>query len=278
MSFNGMSMDHPTRTIIEEKNTKGLGRFVFQHPEGSFALTPASMITLEAVFQHQALLFGKGIDWGCGTGCLAITAGRVEKVTQVIGLDICAENICAARQNIKDNSVEGKVEVELSDSYVPRTSLGRQKMEAYRQQTHFVLANPPASQGDDGFGYRRSVLRGARNYLEKGGVVFLSISYQYGKTRIADLSRQIQGYAYGGLLSSTGWVPFDLQRPELFRCLETYVEEERRGGSEYQFQDPQAGEVESWMNAEEALAYYQRTGRSPFSKWQTHLFNFEGET
>jgi SAM-dependent methyltransferase len=271
-----MTMDHPIRTIIEAKYTNGLGKFIFQHPEGSFALTPASMITLEAVFQNQALLFGKGIDWGCGTGCLAIAATRIAKVTRVIGLDISRENIRAARQNIKENHVEEKVEVEQSDSYVPRTSLGRQKMEAYRQQAQFVLANPPASQGDDGFEYRRSVLRGARSFLKKGGVVFLSISYQYGRQRIDDLSRQIRGYAYGGILSSTEWVPFDLQRPELYHCLETYVEEERRGAIEYQFQDPDAGDAESWMNATEALTYFGRTGRSPFSKWQTHLFTFEG--
>ena len=269
-------MDHPARTIIEEKYTNGLGEFVFGHPEGSFALTPASLTALEAVFRNQDLLFGKGIDWGCGTGCLAIAAARIAKVTQVIGLDISMENIRAASQNIRENSVEGKVEVELSNSYVPRTSQGRQKMDAYRQDAQFVLANPPASQGDDGFEYRRRVLRDARSYLKKGGVVFLSISYQYGMQRIGDLTRQIRGYAYGGPLSSTGWVPFDLQRPELYHCLETYVEEERRGGIEYQFQDPNAGDEESRLNATEARGYFGRTGRSPFSKWQTHLFTFEG--
>jgi SAM-dependent methyltransferase len=270
-----MSMDHPTSTIIEAKYTHGLGKFIFHQPEGSFALTPASMTALEAVFQNQARLCGKGIDWGCGTGCLAIAAAHIERVTGVIGLDISRKNIRAARQNIQENGVEGKVVVELADSYVPRSGLGQKKMEAYRQQTQFVLANPPASQGDDGFEYRRMVLRGARAFLKKGGVVFLSISSQYGKKRIEDLSRKIQGFAYGGLLSSTGWVPFDLQRPELQRCLETYVEEERRGGSEYEFKAPDAGEEDAWMNAHQAMMLFRKTGRSPYSKWQTHLFIFE---
>lgn len=273
--FRMRTMNNPISTTIEEKETCGLGKFVFQHPEGSFALTPASRITLEAITQNQNLLFGKGIDWGCGTGCLAITAARIESVIRIIGLDISEDNIRAARQNICANHVEGKVEVEISDSYAPKTSSGRQKLETYRKQTQFILSNPPSSEGDDGFEYRRIVLRDARSYLKEGGVVFLSISYQYGKKRIDTLAQQIKGYSYGGILSSTEWVPFDLQRSDLFHCLETYVQEERRGGSEYQFQDPEAA-GESRMNAEEAFACYQRSGKSPLSKWQTHLFIFEG--
>jgi len=262
-------------TIIEEKYTNGLGKFVFQHHEGSFALTPASMITLEAIYQNQNLLFGKGIDWGCGTGCLAITAARIEKVAQIIGLDISEANIREARQNIRENNVEEKVEVELSDSYLPQTSLGQHKLEEYKKQTQFILANPPSSKGDDGFEYRRIVLRDGRSYLQGGGVVFLSISYQYGEKRIDSLAEQIKGYTYGGILSSTEWVPFDLQRSDLLHCIEMYAEEEGQRGIEYQFQNPETAE-ESIMNAKEALAYYQRTGKSPLSKWQTHLFNFEG--
>jgi hypothetical protein len=269
-------MNTPVRTAIDEKYTNGLGKFIFQHHEGSFALTPASMISLQAIYRNQHLLFGKGIDWGCGTGCLAITAARIEKVIQVIGLDISEENIREALQNIKDNDVETKVELEVSDSFVPKTASGRQKMETYRKQTQFVLANPPSSEGDDGFEYRRIVLRDARSYLKKGGVVFLSISFQYGKKRIDKLTQQIKGYAYGGILSSTEWEPFDLQRSDLLYCLETYVEEERQGGDKYQFHNPEIANVESLMNATEAFAYYQRTGNNPLSKWQTHLFNFEG--
>ncbi len=267
-------MNSPISTTIEESNTNGLGKFVFQHPEGSFALTPASRIVLQAITQNQNLLFGKGIDWGCGTGCLAITAARIEAVTRIIGLDISEENIRAARQNIRANSVEGKVEVEPSDSYAPKTASGRRKLDAYKKQTQFILANPPASEGDDGFEYRRIVLREGRPYLKEGGVVLLGISYQYGKKRIETLAQQIKGYTYGGTLSSTGWVAFDLLRSDLFHCLETYVEEERRGGIEYQFQNPDVA-GDSRMNAEEAFAWHQRTGKSPLSKWQTHLFIFE---
>jgi methylase of polypeptide subunit release factors len=181
---NKSPMNNSMSTMIDEKYTNGLGRFVFQHHEGSFALTPASKIALKAVYQNQHLLAGKGIDWGCGTGCLAITAARIEKVSQVMGLDISEENIREARQNIRDNNVEGKVEVELSDSYAPKTLSGHRKLEAFKKQTQFILANPPSSEGDDGFEFRRIVLRNARVFLQERGVVFLNISCQYGKKRI----------------------------------------------------------------------------------------------
>src|SRR5205823_10925354 len=42
---------------------------------------------------------------------------------------------------------------------------------------------------------------------------------------------------------------------------------------EYTFQHPEAPE-ERGMNAVAALVTYQKTGKSPLSKWQTHLFVF----
>ncbi len=267
-------MKSPNSTTIQAKDTNGLGNFIFQHHAGSFALTPASRIALEAIYQNQPLLSGKGIDWGCGTGCLAITTARIEQVTRVIGLDISNENIRQARQNIHNNHVEGKVEVEPSDSYEPKTSSGTRKLAEFKNQTQFILANPPSSEGDDGFEFRRVVLRYARPFLKVGGVVLLNISYQYGEKRIEQLTEEVKGYTYGGILSTTGWVPFDLTRPDLFHCLEAYVQEERRGGFEYHFQNPEI-DVEFRLNAQEAFTCYQKTGKSPLTKWQTHCFIFD---
>jgi hypothetical protein len=142
-------------------------------------------------------------------------------------------------------------------------------------QTDFILANPPSSEGDDGFEYRRMILRDARQYLVVGGVVFLSISYQYGQQRVERLSQQIPGISYGGVLTSTDWVPFDLQRSDLLHCLEVYANEESRGGLKYAFLDPEIAGVS--MDAQAALERFRRAGLSPLTKWQTHLFRFVGE-
>jgi hypothetical protein len=138
---------------------------------------------------------------------------------------------------------------------------------------YFILAIPPSSEGDDGFGYRRIVLRGARTFLMPDGKVFLSVSFQYGLKRVERLCQNAPGFVYGGILSSTDWVPFDLSRPDLLHCLQMYADAEHRGGLEYTFRYPDGQHDES-ISARTALAHFEKTGRSPLSKWQAHLLNY----
>lgn len=271
-----MNDQQNNKTFLSAEMTAGLGEIVIHHPPGTFVVTPASRIAIQAVCQYQHLLFGKGIDWGCGTGCLAIVAARIDTVQQVIGLDISEANLDVARQNALDNGVDSKVTFIRADSYVPYAELDRHQLATFEGRTCFVLANPPASEGDDGFEYRRLVLQGAPNYLVKGGVVFLSISSQYGQRRVDQLTQQITGFVHGGVLSSTHRVPFDLQRADLFQCLERYAQEERRDGWKYSFRSPEMANLDSVMDAQAALSYFQRTGKSPQMKWQTHLFRYIG--
>ena len=72
-----------------------------------------------------------------------------------------------------------------SDSYAPFADDDRRSLESLKGRADFLIANPDSSEDDDGFGYRRTVLLGAREYLRGGGRVFLSISYQYGQPRIS---------------------------------------------------------------------------------------------
>ena len=262
-------------TALNADATGGLGEIHIFHPPHSFVLTPASRIAIQAIGNCRHLLAGNGIDWGSGTGCLAIAAAKVEKVKRVTGLEISALNVEVARQNAILNGVEEKVEFFVSDSFMPFAEADRQSLETMVRQTHFVLANPPSSEGDDGFEYRRLVLTEARQYLVTGGVVFLSISYQYSQQRVERLSQQIPGFSYGGVLASTDWVPFDLQRSDLLHCLTLYAEEEGRGGSKYVFLNPQFPNV--YLDAQAALVCFRRAGLSPLTKWQTHLFSYVGE-
>ena len=103
--------------------------------------------------------------------------------------------------------------------------------------------------------------------------MFLSVSYQYGQQRVERLCQDVPGFVYGGVLASTDWVPIDVARPDLLHCLDLYAAEERRGGVPYTFKNPDRTEDEP-MNAQAALANFHRTGQSPWSKWQTHLFEF----
>jgi hypothetical protein len=253
---------------------RGLEEIRIAHPPNTFAVTPASLIALQAIARNQQLLRGTGFDWGSGTGCLAIAAARILAVEKVIGLEIAEENVAAARRNAILNGVDGKTTFLLSDSYAPLAPGDRSLLNAFAGQTDFILANPPASDGDDGFGWRRRVLSGARGFVRAGGRVFLSVSSQYGRRRVAALCEEIPGFAYGGVLASTEWGPFDLRRADLLQCLRQYAIEEARGGLEYTFNEPGAKQ-DAKINARAALAHFDSTGESPLMKWQTHLFGMK---
>ena len=54
-----------------------------------------------------------------------------------------------------------------------------------------VLANPPASSGDDGFGFRRLILREAAGVLEPGGLLVMQwLSYYTGPGPIPERVRE----------------------------------------------------------------------------------------
>jgi len=252
--------------------TRGLGDLEFIQPPRTFALTPASVTALRAVFDHQDSLSGSGLDWGSGVGCLAIAAARIPRVTSVVGLEITAENVLAARDNAARNDVEAKVEFLRADSYAAATAARGEVMAGLQGTTRFVLANPPASSGDDGFGWRREVLRGARDFLVDGGVVFLSVSLQYGNRRIEGLEKDAHGFRHEGVLASTDWAPFDLTRPDLLTCLRLYAAEETRGGCPYEFHRGEAPGSSEPLSASGALLRFEETGQSPLTKWQVRCF------
>jgi hypothetical protein len=113
-----------------------------------------------------------------------------------------------------------------------------------------------------------------RVFNERGAIVLLNISYQYGPERVRELSGPASGYRHLGLAAGTDWVPFELTRPELLDCLHIYDHEEENGGNRYAFMEN--GGNRSVLDAREALRLYTSTGASPLSKWQTHIFQYLG--
>lgn len=250
----------------------GLGDVRIQHPPGTFALSPASLISVQAIVANQALLKGIGLDWGTGSGCLAIAAARIADVFHVAGLDISETSVAVARENASWNAVSDKTSFFVADSYSPLNCRDRRSLDSLAKRVDFVISNPPASEYGDGFGFRREVLKGARKYLAADGVVLLGGSSRYGQ-RARRLCDEVPEFSYGGVISSTGWVPFDLARPDYLRYLKQYAAEEERGGLDYRFQcnAVHAGEP---INARRALALFVATGIRPFMDWQMHLFTY----
>ena len=266
-----IARDGSGETVLADADTRGLGTLRIRHPPGTFALTPASRITVAAVGAERDRLAGDGIDWGSGVGCVAIAAARIHGVDAVLGLEIRPENVAAARANAAANGVADAVRFFRSDSFVPAEPEGRRALAALEAQADFVVANPPASTGDDGFGWRRDVARGAVAYLRPGGVLLVQVSSQYGLERVRSLEEEGPGLRYDGVAATTDRVPFDTGLPHLLRNLETFAAAEAAGWPGYAFGWPDEGGT---ISATEALKRHRETGLSPLSRWQVQRFVF----
>ena len=98
------------------------------HPEGAFVPTPASRIALEAIAAHADRFRGRGLDWGSGSGLLAITAARLAGVEEVLGLELDPRGVAAARENARRNGAADNVRFVESDSYDPVHADGRRAL------------------------------------------------------------------------------------------------------------------------------------------------------
>lgn len=260
----------PNLTEIPVPSPLGPEPIRIHHPEGAFVPTPASLIALEAIAAHQGRFRGRGLDWGSGSGLLAIAAARLAGVKEVLGLELDPRGVAAARGNARRNGAAEKVQFVESDSYHPVSEEGRRTLARFDGSTDFMIANPPSSSPfGDGFEMRRVVVRGAVRYLTPGGLLLLSVSSQYGEGRVAGLLRETPGFRHDGVGASTGLVPFDMGRPDLRRDVRTYAREEERGGLTYAFSNPR--NPEKPMTAIEARSHFRATGESPLSRWQSHL-------
>src|SRR5262249_45210488 len=96
------------RSRLPAAATCAPGVIDIRHPTGTFALPPSSRIPLQRIARQRHKLAGIGLDGGCGSGCLAITAATIPAVIRMVGLDIVEANIAVARSNAALNGVADK--------------------------------------------------------------------------------------------------------------------------------------------------------------------------
>jgi methylase of polypeptide subunit release factors len=234
---------------------------------GKLSITPASRLCFEVLYEHAELIAGRGIDWGSGSGILAVAAATLPRVELVVGLELEEADVATARRNAELNRVAERTMFVRADLFQPFPDEESTVLEDLHGTADFLLANPPASVGDDGLEWRRAVLHEARRYLRSGAEVLLQVSRQYGVQRIESLASD--GYRYRGLLGASGWQPFDMDRADLRRAVEDFAAEEERGGLHYPFLDGQARDE---IDARTALSRWRASGVSPHSQWQVHRF------
>ncbi len=262
-------------TRLGPADTGGLCDLELHHPAGAFAPTPASRVAVRAVAREAARLEGHGLDWGSGIGVLALVAAHLPSVAHVTGLELEEVDVRAARANAERLGLAHRTRFVRADSYRPLFPEDRTWVDGLRGRVSFILANPPSSSPvDDGFGFRRAVVRGAPDFLRAGGRILLNVSSQYGEARVRGLLEEAPGFVHEGVVASTGWVPFDMARPDLAQDVRAYAAEEERGGLPYDFRHPD--DPERPLTARAALEEHRRTGRSPLSRWQVHGFVMGG--
>jgi len=224
------------------------------------SITPASRLCLTTIDRHPQLLRGSGIDWGSGSGLLAVAAASQPGVDFVLGLEIDEAEVRTARTNAELNGVADRTGFLVSDSYDPLPGQETSILQGLRGSTDFLIANPPTSAGDDGLDWRRRVLSGALQFLGPQAD---------GEGRTKRLAEDVGGYEYRGLLEATDWVAFDQGRPDLREALDWYAAEEARSGEPYSFLHPSE---DHQVDATEARRLRETTGASPRSQWRMHRF------
>ena len=126
------------------------------------------------------------LDMCTGSGCLAIMAADIFEVAQVDAVDISPDALAVAKRNIADYQLAKRVSPVQSDlygdlpskrydiilcnpPYVTDESMASLPRE-YQQEPKLALAG-----GADGMAIVRRLVRGARGYLKRGGLLFVEV-------------------------------------------------------------------------------------------------------
>jgi len=126
------------------------------------------------------------LDLCTGSGCLAIIAADIFEAAQVDAVDISPDALAVAKRNIADYQLGKRVTAVQSDLYAELPSkrydvilcnppyVTDESMAAlpreYQQEPKLALAG-----GVDGMAIVRRVVRGARGYLKRGGLLFVEV-------------------------------------------------------------------------------------------------------
>jgi ribosomal protein L3 glutamine methyltransferase len=126
------------------------------------------------------------LDMCTGSGCLAVMAADVFPSAQVDAVDVSPDALAVAKRNIADYQMARRISPVQSDlygdmpskrydiilcnpPYVTDESMAALPRE-YQQEPKLALAG-----GADGMAIVRRVVRGARGYLKRGGLLFVEV-------------------------------------------------------------------------------------------------------
>lgn len=152
------------------------------------------------------------LDFGTGSGCLAIALARKVTAAKVVAVDISEAALAVARQNAARNEVDARITFLMGDGfdalsdgasfdlivsnppYIPSAEIAELQPEVREFDPRSALDG-----GADGLEFYRRLATGAGAYLKPGGRLMLELG-------------DGQGGAVGGLLHAAGWVVERLEK------------------------------------------------------------------
>ncbi|GMH76817.1 hypothetical protein TrST_g11404 [Triparma strigata] len=255
-----------------------------------FTPTPASEATIEGIraLADRRPNFWKdkiGLDWGTGTGILAretLSLGA----KSCIGLDISLANI----RHASAKAAKAPASFFVADGFTPHCEAGSEAIAEVRESRggfDFIVANPPASSGDDGFGFRRRILADAVEIglLRKGGHILMQWLSYYGTrnddpidSRGARAARAAEGLLYEEVVHETSWQPLwddnSASRAILMPQLMQYANAEGRGEQRFYCHPAEDGRLLTARETVEWMTAVDGELRVPKCRWSINLFNY----
>lgn len=182
----------PVAYIIEKKEFMSLE---FKIKAGVLIPRPETENLVESVIdycQKNQLEQAQIIDVGTGSGAIAISLAHYLPKSKVVGVDISAQALKLAQQNMKKHELAQRMNILKSDLL---TEFIKRKI----KEIDVIVSNPPyisqaemrelppevkkepetaLAAGEDGLDYYRRLIPQAKKVLKKDGKLFLEIGYQ----------------------------------------------------------------------------------------------------
>lgn len=174
-------------------------------PETELLLEHASRWLAGRMAQPDAPAQPAILDWGTGSGCLAIGLARHFPTARVTAIDVSPEALSLARQNAEKNGVHDRMTWALSDGfaalagkcgfdlvvanppYIPSAEIARLEPEVREHDPRLALDGGP-----DGLDFYRRLATECPPHLAAGGMLWLELGHG-------------QAAAVSAIFSAAGW-------------------------------------------------------------------------
>jgi release factor glutamine methyltransferase len=193
-SFCGLEMAVNRRALVPRPETELLAELGWQflNREGSRAGDPGSETAARRPSPND---FPTALDFGTGTGCIAIALAVKCPNAKITAMDISADALALARENAARNGVAGRIEFLPGDGFAAMAEMSERGRPGHPPAFDLIISNPPyipsaeidtlqpevrdfdpraaLDGGADGLDFYRMFPAQAKPFLKPGGKIML---------------------------------------------------------------------------------------------------------